>query len=703
MTLKSNELGFLVGESPQKDGGDTLALDILKAIKGDTGAIRDGIKRSAVEVRRTTTIADKNTVSKQSTKLKAANEDLIVAAVKKATKDIESTSKKSQAASKRARGADGRFLSNKPTDDTKAVKAVEKAVNAIEKAAEASNKAEAENVKRGADGRFRKGYRRDGTKIEDEPESKDKDDDDDDENPNSKDDKDRFGGLKKVAEVAASGAVTAGTDVEKIDPLIEAGREMKDVGSNVMGFTKALFSPLAFLKKDDDAKKSVGIQAKMLKKLKEIEQQKGGKNGKKGIFSAIKGKIGGILLTALMALFTPVGTLLKAAFMGSGKLLFSALRVAFLPVAGVLTAAFGGWKIGSWFYEKYGTQIQDGIEAIETGAKDAFKWVKDSWNNAVEKVTSTFEQLKNDFSKLPDRIIDAMKPDFMKNSSASREKELSKFATSEGMGVREKELFMKSASEQTGGFMSMDNDLNLTPQALLDKYKGRNGLENIEQARNVVAGGESSIIEAIYGGEYGKSQLGNTAIGDAAKYRGRGYAGLAGKANYEAAGKKFNLDLIGDPSLAAKPENAAKIAAWKWQQTGAKTAAKTGNGVGKPSLQITNAISSMMGGNSTLSSILGGTTNSDFISSSIVSSAENGAISPIMAGGDALNGNGMVTSANVKTMPIPKAAPIKVPLGTSSTTKDRKSSTMIQLPQIGQNMSDRSIAQVVTGGMGNNN
>lgn len=60
-------------------------------------------------------------------------------------------------------------------------------------------------------------------------------------------------------------------------------------------------------------------------------------------------------------------------------------------------------------------------------------------------------------------------------------------------------------------------------------------------------------------------KLGNTEIGDGVKYHGRGYIQLTGKWNYERAGKALGLDLVKKPELVEKPEVAAKVAVWFWQ------------------------------------------------------------------------------------------------------------------------------------------
>jgi putative chitinase len=60
--------------------------------------------------------------------------------------------------------------------------------------------------------------------------------------------------------------------------------------------------------------------------------------------------------------------------------------------------------------------------------------------------------------------------------------------------------------------------------------------------------------------------LGNTKVGDGARYKGRGYIQLTGRYNYKRAGEALGLPLEQNPELAEKPEVAAKIAVWFWQQ-----------------------------------------------------------------------------------------------------------------------------------------
>jgi len=59
--------------------------------------------------------------------------------------------------------------------------------------------------------------------------------------------------------------------------------------------------------------------------------------------------------------------------------------------------------------------------------------------------------------------------------------------------------------------------------------------------------------------------LGNTKVGDGAKYKGRGYIQLTGRYNYKKAGQALGLPLEDKPELVEKPEVAAKVAIWFWQ------------------------------------------------------------------------------------------------------------------------------------------
>ena len=72
-------------------------------------------------------------------------------------------------------------------------------------------------------------------------------------------------------------------------------------------------------------------------------------------------------------------------------------------------------------------------------------------------------------------------------------------------------------------------------------------------------GGPAYFAKYDAGTKLGK-MLGNTQPGDGARFAGRGYVQLTGRANYAKAGAKIGVNLIDYPDKAMMPDLAARIA-----------------------------------------------------------------------------------------------------------------------------------------------
>ncbi|MFK8328427.1 hypothetical protein M2D63_000205 [Pseudomonas sp. BJa5] len=70
---------------------------------------------------------------------------------------------------------------------------------------------------------------------------------------------------------------------------------------------------------------------------------------------------------------------------------------------------------------------------------------------------------------------------------------------------------------------------------------------------------ESTPLPSGFERYEGRSALGNVEPGDGAKFRGRGYLMITGRANYQRYGEALDIDLVESPDKAAEPAVAAAI------------------------------------------------------------------------------------------------------------------------------------------------
>jgi putative chitinase len=85
------------------------------------------------------------------------------------------------------------------------------------------------------------------------------------------------------------------------------------------------------------------------------------------------------------------------------------------------------------------------------------------------------------------------------------------------------------------------------------------------------------IANCIYGGEWGRKNLGNTLPGDGWKHRGMGLKQLTGKFNHQACGKALGEDFVAFPERLTLPVNAALSAGWFWATNGLNAVAERGD------------------------------------------------------------------------------------------------------------------------------
>jgi predicted chitinase len=71
---------------------------------------------------------------------------------------------------------------------------------------------------------------------------------------------------------------------------------------------------------------------------------------------------------------------------------------------------------------------------------------------------------------------------------------------------------------------------------------------------------DEEFFDLVYGGDFGRTQLGNTEPGDGFRFVGRGPIQLTGRSNYAKYGFLIGVDLTKVPDLVNEPETGCKVA-----------------------------------------------------------------------------------------------------------------------------------------------
>lgn len=117
---------------------------------------------------------------------------------------------------------------------------------------------------------------------------------------------------------------------------------------------------------------------------------------------------------------------------------------------------------------------------------------------------------------------------------------------------------LATAHHETGAkFVSSIESLNYSVDGLMKTF-GRHRISAADAQKYGRSGSrpanQSAIGNLIYGGDWGRDNLGNTQTGDGWRYRGRGLVQITGRANYAKYGLENN------PDSAAEIHTAAHVA-----------------------------------------------------------------------------------------------------------------------------------------------
>lgn len=135
--------------------------------------------------------------------------------------------------------------------------------------------------------------------------------------------------------------------------------------------------------------------------------------------------------------------------------------------------------------------------------------------------------------------------------------------------TKEAAMFLVQTTHESNNFKRLEESFKYTPPRLYNVFRKRVG--SLENAKQLCLQGAEAIANFVYGGRLGNAE------DEGYKYRGRGIIQLTGKSNYKKYGKKINVDLVNNPDLAKKTNNAIEIALLFWQERGCSLLARQGD------------------------------------------------------------------------------------------------------------------------------
>lgn len=125
--------------------------------------------------------------------------------------------------------------------------------------------------------------------------------------------------------------------------------------------------------------------------------------------------------------------------------------------------------------------------------------------------------------------------------------------------------FLAQSATETFGFRTLTESTRYSADRLVEVFPSR-----ITRAKaEAIAGDPRATANHIYGGEWGKNNLGNNpGTDDGWNYRGSGYLQLTGRYNFTEIGDRLGVPIETQPDLVRQPVFGldAALEYWKWRK-----------------------------------------------------------------------------------------------------------------------------------------
>ena len=132
--------------------------------------------------------------------------------------------------------------------------------------------------------------------------------------------------------------------------------------------------------------------------------------------------------------------------------------------------------------------------------------------------------------------------------------------------------FLANIDVESASLTRMTESLNYSVEGILTTFK-RHRITEADARRigrkptekSLPLARQEELANILYGGEFGRTQLGNTEPGDGWRFRGYGPKQITGRANCTNFGKAIGLPLDQVPAFLRTPEGGCMGAGWFWK------------------------------------------------------------------------------------------------------------------------------------------
>lgn len=130
-------------------------------------------------------------------------------------------------------------------------------------------------------------------------------------------------------------------------------------------------------------------------------------------------------------------------------------------------------------------------------------------------------------------------------------------------------MFLAQIGHESSDLNTLEENLNYSVEALLRTF-GRHRISVEDAHKYGRKAGQSAnqrmLANILYGGEWGRRNLGNTEPDDGWNFRGQGPKQITGRANFKSCGDALGVDLIANPHFLTRDKLIGmKAAAWYFQ------------------------------------------------------------------------------------------------------------------------------------------